>query len=71
MSERNLHDLRDNLIDVFIVYQHRLDQPMPLPTDTIATMQAKYMRDPVFHARVATLTAGVMDIVVKWLGQEA
>ena len=67
--EHNLQRLQEKLIDAFIVYQHHLDQPMPLPTDTRETMQAKYMRDTVFHARVATLTAGVMHIVTDWLGE--
>jgi hypothetical protein len=66
-----LNTLSEKLIDAFIVYQHRLDQPMPLPTDTLATMQAKYRTDTLFHARVATLTAGVMHIVTDWLEQEA
>ena len=62
IDKRALHD---ELTEAFIVYQHRLDQPFPSATDTKEAMIQKYMNDPIFHARVASLVSGVMQIVGK------
>jgi hypothetical protein len=66
----DLTRLHDKLTDAFIEYQHRLDLPMPFPTVTPEVMQHKYLNDPIFHARVATLVAGVIDIVTDWVDLE-
>ncbi len=67
MSERNLHDLHDKLTEVFINYQWRLENPMPSVNETDAVRIAKYHTDPIFHAKVATIVAGVSHIVTNWL----
>lgn len=53
------------LTEAFIGYQHRLDNPFPSSTETEAAVRAKYMNDPVFHAKVRSLVVGVMDIVSR------
>ena len=70
MTERNLRDLQDRLTDAFINYQYRLERPMPNATETLEIKHARYLNDPMFHARVTSLTAGVTDIVIKWLETE-
>jgi hypothetical protein len=67
MSDYDIQRLHDSLTDKFIWYQYRLDCPMPSPDETQAMMQAKYLTDPIFHARVATLVAGVINTVQQWL----
>lgn len=57
--------LADDLTNLFINYQHRLDRPMPSATETEATKILKYLNDPLFHAKVESLVAGVMQIVSK------
>ena len=71
MGERRLQDLHDKLTEAFINYQWRLENPMPTTTETQAIKDARYMSDPIFHARVASLTAGVTGIVIKWLEKGA
>ena len=62
LDKRALHD---ELTEAFIVYQHRLEQPFPSATETKEAMIQKYMSDPLFHAKVASLVSGVMQIVSK------
>ena len=57
--------LADDLTEAFINYQHRLDCPMPSATETKAAIILKYRSDPLFHAKVDSLVAGVMQIVSK------
>lgn len=57
--------LAEDLTDAFIEYQHRLDFPMPSPTETKEAVILKYRNDPMFHAKVNSLVAGVMRIVSK------
>lgn len=55
--------LSDELTDVFIGYQWRLDKPMPSQEDTEEAMILKYQSDPVFRAKVLQLVAGVMHTI--------
>ena len=57
--------LADDLTEVFIAYQHRLDCPMPNPTETEEAIYLKYRSDPIFHAKVDSLVAGVMHTIHK------
>ena len=50
----------DELTDMFIGYQWRLDKPMPSPEDTKEAMILKYHSDPMFRSKVQQLVAGVM-----------
>ena len=57
--------LRDELTEAFIMYQHGLDLPFPSITETKAAVILKYQNDPIFHARVESLVSGVMLIIGK------
>ena len=63
----NMNNLEDDLKDIFIGYQHRLDQPMPLPDETKEKIRLKYQTDYIFRAKVKSLVAGVMHTVSKHL----
>lgn len=60
LDKRKLHD---ELTEAFINYQHRLDCPFPSATESPEAIRLKYMSDPIFHARVASLVSGVMCIL--------
>lgn len=72
----DLRKLNDDLIEAFASYQFNQDHPMP--TDPIhrdvssrPAWLPKYQSDPIFRAKVQSLTAGVMAIVESNLsGQE-
>jgi hypothetical protein len=57
--------LRDDLTDAFVNYQYRLDHPFPSETETPESRRQKYFNDPVFHCKVDSLVAGVLQIVGK------
>ncbi len=57
--------LYDDLIDAFINYQFRLDNPFPSPEESRDTIIAKYNTDYIFRAKVQQLASGVMSIVIK------
>lgn len=57
--------LHDKLTDAFMNYQHRLDIPFPLATETYDIILAKYRNDPLFNAKVQSMVAGVMDIIFE------
>lgn len=61
----NKRVLADDLTEAFINYQHRLECPMPSATETKEAIILKYRSDPIFHAKVDSLVAGVMQIVSK------
>ena len=58
--------LQDRLTNKFIVYQWRLDNPMPTADETVEKMRMHYLNNPLFHARVCSLVAGVIDTVIQW-----
>lgn len=62
--------LYDDLTEAFINYQHRIDHPMPSATETPAVMHLRYNNDPMFRARVMSLTSGVMEIVSKHIDKQ-
>jgi len=55
--------LQERLTLKFIEYQWRLDTPMPTVYESEAMKVAKYHTNPIFHARVDTLVAGILHIV--------
>jgi hypothetical protein len=57
--------LYNDLTEAFIVYQYRLDNPMPAPNETMEVMILKYRSDPIFNAKVKSMVSGVMHIVSK------
>lgn len=65
MTELNKRALYDELVDAFIVYQHRLEHPFPTASETKEDIIQRYMNDPLFHARVSSLVSGVMCIIDK------
>ena len=56
-------ELAKDFTKLFMRYQHRLDNPMPAPVETEQALIDKYLRDPMFHAKVDALTYGVMNVV--------
>lgn len=67
---RDMHDLQNALTHAFVRYQWRLDNPMPFVGETEEMRIRQYLGNPIFHAKVDTLTAGVLDIVQTWLGEQ-
>ena len=61
----NRYKLQCELIDQFILYQYRLENPFPKETESPAVMQLKYQNDGFFHNKVDNLAYGVMQIVDK------
>lgn len=57
--------LQRDLTEAFIEYQHRLDNPMPTANETKDALEQKYLTDTMFHLKVDSLVAGVMQIVQK------
>ena len=62
-------DLSDKLVDGFIHYQWRLDNPFPSPSEMDGNISqppwiTQYQTDSMFHAKVQNLVAGVMGIVI-------
>lgn len=57
--------LYNDLTEAFIVYQYRLDNPMPTPNESMETMILKYRSDNIFRMKVKSLVSGVMSIVSK------
>ena len=55
--------LRRELVDGFVKYQYRLDNPMPTPGETQETYVLAYLSDGTFRRKVDSLVAGVMEIV--------
>lgn len=62
--------LHDDLTELFINYQHRLDNPMPSVTETRAAIILKYRNDWVFHRKVDSLVYGVMQVVNKHIDEQ-
>ena len=56
--------LADDLTDQFIEYQWRLENPMPDPNQTAASI-AMYRNDYVFRHKVQNWVSGVMNVVDK------
>jgi len=61
--------LADELTDLFINYQFRLENPMPNPNETNVYIIEKYRTDHMFHARVDSLVAGVMHIAAPYIDE--
>jgi len=61
--------LADKLTDMFIEYQYRLDNPMPKAGESFDTYITEYRNDHIFHAKVASLVAGVMNACTKVIGE--
>ena len=57
--------LFDSLREGFIQYQYRNE--LPAHGDTLQVMIDRYQHDAIFHARVDSLTYGVMSIIEKHL----
>lgn len=57
--------LQRDLTEAFIVYQHRLENPMPTPNETLDILKRKYLTDAMFHLKVDSLVDSVMQIVHK------
>lgn len=67
MIEVDKPAMYDDLLDAFIQYQWRLDNPYPAPNETKDMMILKYRSDPIFHHKVRSMTSGVMQIVGKYI----
>ena len=70
MSNYNKQNLYDDLLKQFMVYQHRLDCPMPTEMETPETIRMKYVSDPIFHAKVQSLVCAIMRIVDKHVNEQ-
>jgi hypothetical protein len=57
------------LTDMFITYQWRLDNPMPMPDESQKEMAHKYMSDVMFNRKVKALVCAVMVTVDECNGQ--
>jgi hypothetical protein len=59
--------LYDDLLDGFIRYQYRLENPMPAPDESFERMLQQYRHDHIFHSKVNSMASGVMCILDKHL----
>ena len=57
--------LYNDLVEAFIGYQYRLDNPFPSKTETPEVMVLRFRTDPLFHNKVESLVQGVMNIVLR------
>ena len=62
--------LADDLTELFIGYQYRLDHPMLMPNELQKAMFIKYQTNSIFKAKVQVLVAGVMYVVSNNLNKE-
>lgn len=61
--------LNSDLLDSFIAYQWRLENPMPLPNESEELIFNHYRNDRLFHNKVRSMAAGVMSILDKHLSE--
>jgi len=64
------HKLSEKLTEGFIRYQWNLENPFPQPKDFRSLRIPwvdQYLSDSIFHAKVTSLVAGVMGIIIKEL----
>ena len=67
----DMRKLNDELRDLFIEYQWRLDCPFPqaIPEDSLSVIikpsEHLYRTNPLFHSKVEAMVAGVMHVVRK------
>ena len=66
----NKDALHDELTSAFIVYQYRIENPMPKIDETKEYMENMYLRNSFFNRRVQSLVCGVMCIVDKHIEGE-
>ena len=59
--------IHDGLVEAFMTYQYRLDNPMPLPTETHETIVLQYQGDRIFNRKVNSLASGVMHVLESHL----
>jgi len=57
----------EDLIEGFIRYQWRLDNPMPKPGESFEEMKFHFFSDPVFYAKVENLASSIMSILDKYM----
>jgi len=57
--------LYEELVDAFIDFQWRQENPMPLTTETREMKVIRYQTNDVFHSKVKSMACGVMSIVAK------
>lgn len=55
----------EDLLDAFIKYQYRLDNPFPDGMDTEIERGQAFRNDPIFNKKVKDLASGVMNIVFR------
>ena len=65
----NQEKLHNDLIEMFIEYQYRLENPMLVIGETKRLMVLRYRENYQFHAKVDALACGAMAIVVDHLNQ--
>ena len=59
--------LHDDLVEAFIRYQYRLENPMFSPEETDEEKIHKYRNDPFFHRKVDSLASGTMYIFNEYI----
>lgn len=61
----NLKAMQDDLTDVFIDFIWRQENPIPSPNELKEQKIVRYQSDYVFNAKVKSMVAGVMSVVVE------
>lgn len=61
--------LSSDLLDLFIVYQWRLENPIPLPNESEELIFNHYRNDRLFHNKVKSMACGVMCTLDKHLSE--
>jgi hypothetical protein len=57
--------LNEDLTQMFAVYQHRLENPMPINVEGLDGGWIRYQTDGMFRGIVKNLVAGTMQTVMK------
>lgn len=63
----NKDEIYQDLIEAFIEYQYRLENPVPKAEETKDFMLMHYRRDAIFNRRVKNIACGVIRILDKHL----
>jgi len=61
----DMDKLYDDLLNKFMWYQYRIENPMPTSEETEENIVIKYRTDPIFNSKVRSLACGVIQIIDK------
>jgi hypothetical protein len=66
----NKNKIYDKLVNSFIGYQYRLENPFPQPNENYDLMLFKFKSDYIFNAKVKSLACGVMHVIDEEISKQ-